>query len=205
MKRLTRSRIVLSIDFDGVLHPLDAAYTVNDSRLPLEELVRAGLFCHCQLLEDLLAAHDSVDLVIHSSWRLACAAQRMRELLGPVGHRMRVVTPVNIVDREASILAVLRRWQAPVSNLVVLDDQAFHFQALRDRLVHCPQDEGFPVVRCLRASRRLHRREGHRHEDGSLGQVLPVISGKTSFVGSPPCGTRPRALGYSEPAPKGMK
>ena len=147
-KRMARQdRIVLSLDFDGVLHPLETAYAVNDSRLPRDELVRAGLFCHCQALEDLLQTHGLVDIVVHSSWRLACAEDRIRELLGPLAHRMRGVTSVDIADREASILDVLRRWQVPVGRVVVLDDQAFYFRTLSKNLVRCPEDDGFPAVR----------------------------------------------------------
>ena len=141
-----QSRILLSLDFDGVLHPLDAAYAINDSRLPRDELVRAGLFCHCQALEDFLGAHQPVDLLIHSSWRQACSPDRIRELLGPLGHRMRGVTPVSIHDREASILDVLRRWQMAPSRLVILDDQAFYFRTLLKNLVTCPENEGWPAV-----------------------------------------------------------
>jgi len=137
---------LLSIDFDGVLHPLDAAFAVNDSRQPVQKLRAAGLFCHCNLLENLLQKHDQVELVVHSSWRLACSPERIRELLGPLGHRLRGVTPVGISDREASILDVLRRWQRPRENLVVLDDQAVYFQNLSANLVLCPSDAGVPAV-----------------------------------------------------------
>lgn len=137
---------VLSIDFDGVLHSAEAAFAVNDSRLPREEMLQAGLFAHCQLLEDLLCRHAQVELVVHSSWRLACSAARLRDLLGPLGPRMRGVTPVQLADREPSILALLRRWQVPAHRLVILDDQAFHFRSLTRNLVLCREDIGVPAV-----------------------------------------------------------
>ncbi|HEY4084124.1 MAG TPA: HAD domain-containing protein [Burkholderiaceae bacterium] len=139
-------QVVLSIDFDGVLHPLEAAYAVNDSRLPRDELLRAGLFCHCQLLEDLLRTRAPLKLIVHSSWRLACPTERIRELLGPLGHRLRGVTPTDIADREESILEVLRRWQVPKKNLVVLDDHAFYFRTLRNNVVKCPSEAGLVSV-----------------------------------------------------------
>lgn len=141
-----RMRTLLTIDVDGVLHSLDSAYAVADSRLPVEQLLAAGLFCHCQVLEDLLSRQEHVDLVVHSSWRLACREDRIRELLGPLGRRMRAVTPTKIQDREASILDLMRRWQVPHSRVVVLDDQAFFFRTLRDNLVACPSDAGVPAV-----------------------------------------------------------
>jgi hypothetical protein len=137
---------LLSLDFDGVLHPLDAAYAVNDSRLPARQLFAVGLFCHCQALEDLLERHDSVELIVHSSWRFNDSPNRMRELLGPLGHRLRAVTPSQIQDREASILDVLRRRRVPRSALVVLDDQAELFRELRNLVVACPPAKGVVAV-----------------------------------------------------------
>jgi hypothetical protein len=139
-------KTILSIDFDGVLHSLDAAYAVNDSRLPVEQMLVAGLFCYNQILEDALRQHDPISLVVHSSWRLACSEERIRELLGPLSHRLRAVTPPQVHDREASILDVLRRWQVPPSRVVLLDDQTFYFRSLRDRLIECPSDAGVPAV-----------------------------------------------------------
>ena len=140
------TRAVLSIDFDGVLHSLASAYAIDDSRLPREQLLAAGQFCHCQALEDLLNSHEPVDLLVHSSWRLACSVARIRELIGPLGHRLRGITPVGTVDREASILEILRRWQVPTARAVVLDDQAFYFRMLSASLVLCPEQDGFPAV-----------------------------------------------------------
>ena len=137
---------LLSIDIDGVLHGLDAAYAVNDSRLPAAELLAAGLFAHRQVLDDLLAEHAHVDLLVHSSWRLACDSNRIRELLGPLGHRMRGVSTPTIHDREASIKDMLRRWRVPRDRVVVLDDQPFFFRELRSNLVVCPSDAGVPAV-----------------------------------------------------------
>jgi hypothetical protein len=141
-----RMKTVLSIDFDGVLHSRDAAYAVDDLKVPVDQMRAAGLFCHCQTLEDLLAWHGGLELVVHSSWRLSCCEDRIRELLGPLGHRLRAVTPTKVQDREASIVSLLKRWHVPRARVVVLDDQAFHFQTLRDCLVVCPSDAGVPAV-----------------------------------------------------------
>ncbi|WP_374428372.1 hypothetical protein [Ideonella dechloratans] len=51
---------LLSIDIDGVFHSLDAAHASNDSRLPAAEPLA------------------------HSSWRLACGEDRIRELVPAV-------------------------------------------------------------------------------------------------------------------------
>lgn len=137
---------ILSLDFDGVLHPLPAALAVADTHAPIAELHAAGLFHHCQALEELLAGHPDVAVIVHSSWRLAHPASRLRELLGPLGHRVRDVTTKRIESREASIVDTLRRWHVPHSRVVVLDDDAPSFVALADRLVHCPSSVGVEPV-----------------------------------------------------------
>lgn len=139
-------RPMLSIDFDGVLHGIEVAYAVSDSHRPVRELYAVGLFAHCQVLEDLLVKHERVDLLVHSSWRLVCDVVRIRELLGPLGHRVRGVAAPSIEFRESAILATLRHWQVPRERLVVLDDHASLFPALRDRLVLCPSDAGVVAV-----------------------------------------------------------
>jgi len=143
----------LSIDFDGVLHPLAAALAVEATSDSRNRLLRAGLFCHCQMLEDLLGTHQDVALLVHSSWRLTCTAERIRELLGSLGHRLRGITPKHIVAREPSILVTLRRLQIPPQRLVVLDDQPMLFRLLSLHLVTCPSQEGLaPVIDQLDAA-----------------------------------------------------
>lgn len=139
---IPRGMTLLSIDIDGVLHDLDTAYSVNDSRQPIAELLAAGLFAQAQALEDVLARHQAVKILVHSSWRLACTPDRIRELLGPLGHRMRGVTSPSITAREASILARLRTWRVPRHRLVILDDEPKLFHELRDRVVACEPDVG---------------------------------------------------------------
>ncbi|WP_343606449.1 HAD domain-containing protein [Roseateles sp.] len=139
-------KTLLSIDFDGVLHPHDSTYGVDDLSLPVSELLAAGLFIYCQALEDLLSQLNQVELLIHSSWRLTCGEARIREVLGPLGHRMRGVSTPSIEDREKSVLDMLRRWQIPRDRVVVLDDQPFLFRMLRDRLVACPPHAGVPAM-----------------------------------------------------------
>jgi hypothetical protein len=139
-------KALLSIDFDGVLHTLETAYSVDDLGLPASELLAAGLFAYRQTLEDLLVRFEHVGLVVHSSWRLTCSEARIRELLGPLSHRMDGVTPTQFQERELSILEVLRRQNVPRNRVVVLDDQAYLFRKLRGNLVECPPDLGVTGV-----------------------------------------------------------
>ncbi|MBK3018621.1 hypothetical protein FKK32_29210, partial [Klebsiella pneumoniae] len=81
------------------------------------------LLIYCGALEDLLSQFNQVELLVHSSWRLMCGEARIREALGPLGHRMRGVATLSIEEREASVLDMLRRWQVPRDRVVVLDDQ----------------------------------------------------------------------------------
>ncbi len=133
---------MLSIDFDGVLHPHDAHFELADvSTMTAEQLRQAGLFKHCELLAEILEAYPQVDLVVHSSWRKRRDLEALRELLGPLGPRLRAVTPPEL-DREESIIDLMRRRRIPTSRVVVLDDQPELFARLRDRVVVCEATDG---------------------------------------------------------------
>ena len=128
-------RKVLFTDADGVLHPRDAHFAVNDVRIAThDELLAAGLFVHCALLATVLQPYPALELVVHSSWRRTHEVRELRELLGPLGGRMGGVTPIDL-DREASILTYMRLRRLQPASILVLDDQVEHFTSLRTRVV----------------------------------------------------------------------
>ncbi len=143
--------MLVSLDFDGVLHSLTAAHAVHDTALPVPDLLAAGLFLHNHLLESRLAQHVDVEIVVHSSWRFMHNEARLREMLGPLGHRMRGVTTKAIEGREASILDTLRRWNVSRSKVLVLDDDHEAFTKLADRLVRCDAQAGVSSASTLTA------------------------------------------------------
>jgi hypothetical protein len=114
---------ILSLDFDGVLHPGD------------EDLPEHGRFCWLPVLEELLAAHPDVGLAVHSTWRYTHTDEEIRDLLGPaLGSRYCGKAPRG--PREESVM-----WFMHLSNCqdyLVVDDSPHEFGELPPhRLVVC--------------------------------------------------------------------
>lgn len=160
MSKHSRRQRLLSIGFDGVLHPHDAHFELDDvSTASADQLRAAGLFQHCQLLADVLSAHQDVELVVHSSWRKTHSVQSLREFLGPLGPRLRAVTPPEF-EREASILALMRRWNVAAQRVIILDDQPELFPSLRSqaKVIACDSRAGLPgAVQALEATLQARR------------------------------------------------
>jgi len=62
---------LLSIDFDGVLHPL------------AQDLAVSARFCWLHHLERLLEPHPDVGIAVHSTWRYIHTDDELRVFLGP--------------------------------------------------------------------------------------------------------------------------
>lgn len=138
-------RIIYS-DFDGVLHPI-SALAVFERRLPREAAVQEGrLFRWSYILDDLLAEHEDVKVVVHSSWRQLLPDQELKRYLGPLGDRFAGKTENG--DRWSSIQSHVsiikpRTW-------IVLDDHAREFPTPPPpQLVLCDSEEGVwdPAIR----------------------------------------------------------
>ena len=85
---------VLFLDFDGVLHPASAAMRFTLAK-PLQRSVQqAWLFRWAWILDELLAAHAEVGLVVHSNWRYLAADEDLRGFLGPLSRRFIGSTPL---------------------------------------------------------------------------------------------------------------
>lgn len=134
--------MILSIDFDGVLHPceLQAALPDVDAATPAQ-LRAAGLFEHAALLAELLEPYPEARLIVHSAWRMTSSLERLRSVLGPVARRLVGATQAAL-DRELSILVWLRQHGLDERAVVVLDDEPALFQRLLPRLVTCDQPLG---------------------------------------------------------------
>lgn len=108
------SRRLLSLDFDGVVHPTDEA----DVRIATTHF---GWLPH---LASALASHPDVAVLVHSTWRYTYDPEELRELLGPLGSRVVGSTPKG--PRYESIL----RWlsaNTQFSDYRILDDAAREF------------------------------------------------------------------------------
>jgi hypothetical protein len=141
----------LFVDFDGVLHSSDAAFALFDiAGSSYATLRAAGLFEHTELLADALLPWPDVKVVVHSSWRRAQGLARLRELMGPIGHRVVGKTSAGL-DREASVQTYMRRRRMSLGQVIILDDQAVLFDALRSRVIACDPVRGISEPEALEA------------------------------------------------------
>lgn len=75
------------LDFDGVLHP-DAVYQPRNG--PLELRAPGELFQHAPILEEMLADHPDVKIILSTSWvRLLRYSRTLKKM--PEGLRARVI------------------------------------------------------------------------------------------------------------------
>lgn len=100
------------LDFDGVLHPVDA-------QLPEERR-----FLWLPVLDSLLVDHPDVHIVVHSSWRYEYNDSELHTLLGPLRQRFAGSAPRG--PREQAIELVLQA-NRHVRHHLVLDDDPREF------------------------------------------------------------------------------
>ncbi len=102
--------MILFLDFDGVLHgepelrrcaPTSAKFLKDDEKRFVTKghqrvvSVDGPLFEHAERLAEVLAGHESVDIVISSSWRTHFDLHKLAGFLPPaLGHRVVGTTPV---------------------------------------------------------------------------------------------------------------
>lgn len=139
---------VLFLDFDGVLHPENAARL--DRRL--ERIVGENLFCWLFLLEALLAPYPELRIIVTSDWRRHLGNASLKELLGPLGSRFLDVVLAYSPSRidEITLEVEKRRLQ----HWLALDDHVTVQEAAvtNERLIWCPPAEG---LSCERVQREL--------------------------------------------------
>ena len=119
---------VIFLDFDGVTHP--AAHVAS----PLTH------WCWLPVLARVLARHDDVFVVVHSTWRFQYTLDELRGLLGTVGERVIDVVPEG--SRLASIEAWLSAHREQVCGYRILDDDVGAFVPLPAELIACDPERG---------------------------------------------------------------
>lgn len=130
---------VLFLDFDGVMHAVGEAALDENYRL----LPNPALFCWRPHLEDALAPHPEVRIVVSSDWRRLFDDDNLAHLLGPaLGSRFLGAVETFRDSRAEEIIAEatrrrLRHWLA-------LDDHPTVFKARQKdwRFIACPSDLG---------------------------------------------------------------
>ena len=78
------SRRILSLDFDGVLHPAPES----------TQFVTASHFAWLPILQRMLISHSQIEILVHSTWRHRYDLQELRLLLGDaLGPRVVAAAP----------------------------------------------------------------------------------------------------------------
>ena len=133
---------LISLDFDGVLHPSSAILGLSvGSDLEAAALER-DLFRWRSALVDLLASpqHADVTLAVHSSWRQYVDNSTLLRLLGSeLAPRFIGITPREL-RRQASIEELAER--AGVEHLLVIDDDRDSFDEGYEALLLTDPDTG---------------------------------------------------------------
>ncbi|KGX39452.1 HAD domain-containing protein [Burkholderia pseudomallei] len=140
----------LFLDFDGVLHPVDAATFDNAGRL----MADPRLFTWLPVLADIVAPHPEVRIVVSSDWRRLLDDDNLKRVLGSLGPRFAGVVETWGASRAAEILEEVRRRR--LSHWLALDDHPSVEKASRHdaRFIVCAPDSGLsaPAVQAsLRA------------------------------------------------------
>lgn len=138
----------LFLDFDGVLHPADAHFSLETVKVPQQQLRAAGLFEHVDMLSVLLVAYQDVRLVVHSSWRLTHSDAELQYLLGPLGERLHGATNRSL-DRQESIIDFVARHDLGLAQYRILDDQVHLLPDLSDAVIQCDSRLGISEPHAL--------------------------------------------------------
>ncbi|QKL60741.1 hypothetical protein HI808_03220 [Ralstonia solanacearum] len=128
----------LFTDFDGVLHPADAAAFDGAGRLVADP----RLFTWLPVLADILAPYPAVRIVVSSDWRRWLDDDNLRRVLGPLAPRFAGVVETWGASRADEILEEVRRRR--LTQWLALDDHPSVAKASRrdDRFIVCAPDAG---------------------------------------------------------------
>ena len=95
---------------------------IEDIKVTLLQLQAAGLFRHLDLLAGLLANHQDVRLVVHSSWRHTHTDAELRQVFGSLANRVVGATD-RALDRQLSIFDFVVRRKLEPNQYRVLGNQ----------------------------------------------------------------------------------
>jgi hypothetical protein len=138
--------MILFLDFDGVLHPVDRP---------------TGTLVLLPALERVLRDFAEVDIVISSAWREAYTLEQLRGLFAPdIQARVIDVTPIfaeidRPAPREAEILAWLQSAGRTEEEWVAIDDIAWFFSPACPNLILTETTIGFDAEVAQTLRRRL--------------------------------------------------
>lgn len=138
--------MLLFLDFDGVLHPLNTTNT-------------ADLFCRSSLLEDLLRRVPWVEVVITSSWRDTRTLEQLRAMFNPdIALRIIGSTPKwYAIDVSTSLAGYLRQAEIQgwlnannrhLEPWIAIDDQPWLFRPFLANLVCIEPATGLTAALC---------------------------------------------------------
>lgn len=146
------NRMIIFLDFDGVLHP--------------EPCRLGGEFCHLPRFENVLRDLPAVRIVVSSSWRHTRNLATLKSYFSPdISSRIIGVTPsskqldgdIPSYERQAEVEAWLRKNASPWDAFVVLDDRPWLFSPFYAPLVKCVRAIGLDD----RAEYQLRERLAH--------------------------------------------
>lgn len=160
LKKISRKfknpqKVILFLDFDGVLHPYGWDAHWVDGRImkprewePFEQAPR---------LRKALKDRPFVEVVVHSSWRRHHSPAEISDFLG-IGDQFKSITNKKIMERWDSIQDYLRNQEEwPPKPFLIADDMWYAFPAtIRKEHLICPVAiEGMNEDLWLELERRL--------------------------------------------------
>jgi hypothetical protein len=124
---------ILFLDFDGVLHP-DPPNT------------KWHLWCKAAELAAWLQAHEDVEVVVSSTWRLKSGINEIKNgLHSGLASRIVGATGVELSEpyaRQVECEQWLRAHRPPWTKWAALDDRNWNFRPFEKRLVLCQRTTG---------------------------------------------------------------
>lgn len=126
--------MILFLDFDGVLHPLDR---------------KDGVFTHLPRFERVMRDHPDIDVVVSSAWREVHSLETLRAFFAPdIGGRIIGSTPIfdfleHSYVRQAEIMAWLRDHEREDVQWIALDDSDWLFAPDCQNLILVDAEMGF--------------------------------------------------------------